>query len=211
MSSNPNRLVETYLNRLNAELADVPRGRRREIVDEIAEHIAEARADLPSPETEADVRTLLERLGDPADIAAEARQRFGVSVARPSWMEPTALVFLLVGGFFWGVGWLIGLVLLWLSAVWTTRDKVIGTLVVPGGLALPAFVLFWLAWSGGTTSCSGVMNPKTGQTNEVCRGGGTSASEVLGPVLVILLLAAEVFTAVYLARRMRRRAELATV
>jgi uncharacterized membrane protein len=216
MSSNLNRPVEKYLKHLDAELADLPHGRRREIVDEIADHIAEARADLPAPETEADIRTLLERLGDPADIAAEARQRFGVPVARSSWMEPAALVFLLVGGFFWGIGWLIGLVLLWLSAVWTTRDKVIGTLVVPGGLALPAFLLFlWLASSGGGQFCSSgtIRSPKTGQitTHEVCTGGGMSATEVLGLVLVILLLAAEIFTAVYLGRRIRRRGALATV
>jgi hypothetical protein len=33
------------------------------------------------------------------------------------------------------VGWLAGLVLLWSSRAWTTRDKWIGTLVIPGGLA----------------------------------------------------------------------------
>jgi len=60
--------VKKYLKQLDAELADLPRGRRREIVDEIADHIAEARAGLPAPETESDIRTLLERLGDPADI-----------------------------------------------------------------------------------------------------------------------------------------------
>ena len=69
----------------------------REIVDEIAEHIAEARAELPT-ESEAETRSLLERLGDPADIAADARQRFGVVPARPGWMETAALVLLLSAG-----------------------------------------------------------------------------------------------------------------
>ena len=82
MNSTADRHVERYLKRLDADLADLPRARRREIVDEIAEHIAEARADLPA-ESEAETRSLLERLGDPADIAAEARQRLDVPVARP--------------------------------------------------------------------------------------------------------------------------------
>jgi hypothetical protein len=31
--------------------------------------------------------------------------------------------------------WVVGVVLLWRSRAWTPRDKLIGTLVVPGGLA----------------------------------------------------------------------------
>lgn len=187
MSSNPNRAVEKYLKRLDAELADLPRGRRREIVDEIAEHIAEARADLPAPEAEADIRTLLDRLGDPADIAAEARQRFDVVPARPRWMETAALVLLLFGGFVFGVGWIIGLVLLWSSAVWTPWEKLLGTLVVPGGLA-GSFFLFSL-WAVSTTSDSNLL-----------------------PLLLIgLLVAAPLLTTAYLALEMRRRGELATV
>jgi hypothetical protein len=187
MSSNLNRPVEKYLKRLDAELAGLPRGRRREIVDEIAEHIAEARAGLPGPETEADIRTLLERLGDPADIAAAARQRFGVVPARPGWMETAALVLLLFGGFVFGVGWIIGLVLLWSSAVWTPWEKLLGTLVVPGGLA-GSFFLFSL-WAVTTTS------------------GG---SNVLPLVMIGLLVAAPLITTAYLALELRRRGELAT-
>ena len=72
MSTTPDKLVERYLKHLDVELDDLPRDRRREIVDEIAGHIAEARAALEH-ESEADVRNLLEGLGDPADIAADAR------------------------------------------------------------------------------------------------------------------------------------------
>src|SRR4029078_4078697 len=72
MSTSADALVEEYLDRLERELADFPSARRREVVHEISEHIAEARAGL-EPETEADVRNLLDRMGDPADIAAGAR------------------------------------------------------------------------------------------------------------------------------------------
>jgi uncharacterized membrane protein len=77
MSTTPDKLVERYLKHLEVELDDLPRDRRREIVDEIAGHIAEARAALEH-ETEADVRNILEGLGDPADIAADAGERFDV-------------------------------------------------------------------------------------------------------------------------------------
>ena len=75
MSATSDKLVERYLKHLDVELDDLPRDRRREIVDEISGHIAEARADLEQ-ETESDVRNILEGLGDPAEIAADARERF---------------------------------------------------------------------------------------------------------------------------------------
>ena len=77
MSTTPDKLVERYLKHLDVELDDLPRDRRREIVDEISGHIAEARAGLQA-ETEADVRNILEGLGDPAEIATDARERFDV-------------------------------------------------------------------------------------------------------------------------------------
>src|SRR6187399_929914 len=118
MSTTPDKLVDRYLKHLEVELDDVPRDRRREIVDEIEGHIAEARAALEH-ETEADVRNILEGLGDPADIAEEARERFEVApptaaqAFKPGWLEIAALILLLIGGivipFF---GWVIGVVLL---------------------------------------------------------------------------------------------------
>jgi uncharacterized membrane protein len=60
MSSTADKLVEDYLKRLNAELRGLPRARRRELVEEISAHIAEARADLET-EDEAEIRTLLDR------------------------------------------------------------------------------------------------------------------------------------------------------
>ena len=84
MTTEADALILRYLQELEAELHDLPANRRQELLDEVGEHIAAARAEL-DPETEAGVRTMLERLGDPADIAAEARERFGVQPrpARP--------------------------------------------------------------------------------------------------------------------------------
>ena len=154
MSTSADRLVDDYLDRLEGELVDFPSSRRRELVQEISEHIAEARAQL-DPETEAGVRNVLERMGDPADIAAEARGpreeptvvTAPVTVAAPApaavqrragGVEIGALILLLFGGLILPVvGWFVGVVPLWVSSAWTVPQKLLGMLVVPGGLALP--------------------------------------------------------------------------
>lgn len=211
MNSTADRAVTMYLKHLDADLADLPPARRREIVDEITEHIAAARAELPA-ENEAETRSLLERLGDPADIAAEARQRFDVPLARPGWQETVALVFLLVGGFIFIAGWFVGLVLLWTSSVWTVRDKLVGTFIVPGGLALPVFVFsLWALGADSGTSCLGRIDSQTGQTvGETCTGGGSNVQTIAAFVAFACLFAAPLITTAYLALRMRRRRELAT-
>jgi uncharacterized membrane protein len=157
MSTTPDKLVDRYVKHLEVELDDLPRDRRREIVDEIAGHIAEARAGLEH-ESEVDVRNILEGLGDPADIAEDARERFEVRPTvqaqpfKPGWMEVAALVFLLIGGLIIPMfGWIIGVVLLWVSNAWNVRDKIIGTVFVPGGLVLPiGLALFSSSVAGGT-------------------------------------------------------------
>ena len=204
MTRSGDRLVRDYLKRLNDELAGLPPARRRELVDEIEGHIAEASAALPD-ESESEIRGLLDRIGEPAEIAAEARERFGVRPRRAGFLEVAALVMLLVGGVVVPiVGWLVGVVLLWASAVWTTRDKILGTLVVPGGLGLALFLAFVPAY---TESCSEELDPETGVPipgTRVCEGGAPAAVEILGPILFVLLLVAPLAMVAYLAVRMRR-------
>ena len=65
-------LVDAYLRRLELELADLPAAKRHEIVNEIRSHIADERSAMVD-ETDANLMNLLDRLGDPAEIAAEAR------------------------------------------------------------------------------------------------------------------------------------------
>jgi uncharacterized membrane protein len=210
-------LVERYLKHLEVELDDLPRDRRREIVDEIAGHIAEARAGLEH-ESEADVRNILEGLGDPADIAEDARERFDVQPTRaalpykPGWIEVGALVLLLVGGlilpFF---GWMIGVILLWLSNAWNVRDKIIGTVFVPGGLGFLVFLYFMsasLVGSSGPSSCQ--SDPVTGEFNCVDPGASTSFVDVLVIVFLVALLVAPIVTTAYLTYRLRRHPAAAT-
>jgi uncharacterized membrane protein len=186
MTTEADALVLRYLQGLESQLGDLPANRRQELLDEVAEHITAARATL-DPETEAGVRSLLERLGDPADIAAEARDRFGVPAepARPTpWLEVIALVALVIPF----LGWVVGVVLVWLSRLWTTRDKLIGTL---GGMS-------WLVAGLGTLSMS-------------AQGSTAVGSGPLGPtemslVEVVLFLAPfllPVVAAIYLGFRLR--------
>ncbi|MBA3362667.1 MAG: hypothetical protein H0T94_14620 [Acidimicrobiia bacterium] len=89
----------------------MPGNRRLEILEEVEEHIAEARAGLT---TEAEIRTMLERLGPPEEIASEAKQRFGI-VQKPGApvLEIVAIVLLLVPL----AGWVLSSVLMWLSTI----------------------------------------------------------------------------------------------
>ncbi|GAA0742976.1 hypothetical protein Drose_36965 [Dactylosporangium roseum] len=66
-------LVNDYLRAVEQALAGVPASRRDELLADLSEHIAAKRAELaPDRETEVEVRSILELLGDPADVAAEA-------------------------------------------------------------------------------------------------------------------------------------------
>ncbi len=54
-----------------------------------------------------------------------------------------AVVGLVVGSLVLPVaGWLVGLVLLWRSPTWGVGDKLLGTLIWPGGLLLPLALPF---------------------------------------------------------------------
>jgi beta-lactam-binding protein with PASTA domain len=60
-----------YLERLRVSLGGLSAEDRRQILDQLSEHISSARAALPQ-QTEAAVREILERLGTPQEIAASA-------------------------------------------------------------------------------------------------------------------------------------------
>jgi hypothetical protein len=201
MASNADKLVADYLKRLNAELPGLPRARRGELVDEISEHIAEARAGLES-ENEAAIRALLDRLGDPEEIAAEARERFGVAPRKVGWKEVGALVLLPIGGVLIPVlGWFVGILLLWVSDAWNTRDKLIGTLVIPGGLLVPLGLGLVTRESGSCIEISSGGGPTTARN---CDDLGASSPGIFQIVLIVVLVLAPLATTVYLARRVRR-------
>lgn len=63
--------VADYLVRLERALRRLPSPRREQLLAEVQEHIAESRAGLHDP-TGADLAALLDQIGSPEDIAAEA-------------------------------------------------------------------------------------------------------------------------------------------
>lgn len=208
MSQTTDKLVSDYLESLNADLRGLPGGARREVLAEIEEHIKISRADL-QPDDESATRELLERIGDPDEIAADARERFGLRPPKRSWVEVLALVLLPVGGVIVPVvGWVVGVILLWVSDVWTTRDKILGTLIVPGGLAFPVYALFAVGYS---RECSGSFDANGHLISQHCTGGPSTWDRIGLPILVVAMVIGTLAMTVYLARRTRvPRSSLAT-
>ena len=60
------------------------------------------------------------------------------------------MLLLTLGSLVSWVGWAVGVLLLWTSQRWTRRDKLLGSLVLPGGLA-PAW---WFAHGPATVTCT---------------------------------------------------------
>lgn len=194
--------IKRYLEQLSRTARYLPRARRRELLGEIEEHIRESLADAPVA-SEAELLTLLDRLGDPAEIVAAASGDREAPV-RSTKMETAAIVLLLVGGFLWGVGWLVGVVLLWSSSLWTRRDKLLGTLVVPGGLAAAIFFILLALARGVVRSGSSCVHHLDGTTTGSCTGG-TSTLAVVGITAgLVLALLAPIATSIYLGRRLNK-------
>ena len=192
--------VDEYLRRLLRAMGDLPADRRDELLSEIEEHITSGLAEYPAP-TDADVRNVLERVGEPEVIAAEARERFGIKLAKRSWTDAAAIILLLIGGFTI-VGWFVGVVLLWISDVWNTRDKIIGTLLVPGGLAGALGLVLMLSAVPTSVSCE-VTGSGVGPNSSCVSHSSTSgAAAVL--ILAALVAVAPIATAIYLSWRLRR-------
>jgi HAAS len=210
-------LVADYLSRLDAAAHRLPADQHAELVDGIREHLDSALAGV-DPTNEAQVRAVLDRLGAPEEIVAAAIEGGPGATAGglPSWSaagsappiqappaqagsgpgvrEIIAVVLLPIGGFILPVlGWFIGVVLLWTSDRWTTRDKIIGTFVWPGGYLLPfAFGTF------AAQVCS--SDPITGA--ESCSGWAMPAW--LGVPVSVVLILAPLAVVGYLLSRARR-------
>lgn len=123
-------LAADYLRDLEREARRLPRAERQELVEEIRAHLAEATDPIM---TDAETLTVLDRLGQPRDIVKAERPDEGDRPDRRGTHEWAAIILLLFGGFVFVAGWIAGLILLWSSRAWNTRDKLIGTFVVPGG------------------------------------------------------------------------------
>lgn len=176
------RTVEDYLRELAATARILPAARRKELVEDVRSHIEVALAE--GGEDPATVHAVLEGLGAPREIVASAfadgaTVQAGQLSSGISALEITAILLLLFGAVLIGVGWLVGVLLLWASPRWSLADKLLGALILPWGLFLPVDLA--------------LQNP------QFWNGPGSSAA-------LILAMAAPIFTALWLTYRARKAA-----
>jgi uncharacterized membrane protein len=202
-------LAADYLRRLRRAGSELPAGRLDDLCAEIESHLAEA---IPPGTSDAEALSVIERLGPPEEIV-EAEQPASADPVAPNgdprtWREWAAVVLLPLGGFAFGVGWIAGLVLLWSSRAWTTRQKVLGTLIVPGGIAafFPVLVLSAVAaksrcmtFARRNGSFFGV-----GPRHCVTVGGPSSLHVFLTVVLIACVVIGPILVAVHLTRNARQ-------
>jgi hypothetical protein len=206
-------LVSDYLYRLSAAASSLPPTRREELVAEVREHIDVAtRAERAAGNAgEAGVRNVLDRLGSPEDIAREAiEQEPGVQPpAQPPPPQNTnvrdiaTVLLLMFGGFLIGIGWVVGVALLWTSTRWRTRDKWLATLVWPFGYAAVIGVGAIVGLSAGSvTACtsSGVVRAGA-RVQQTCHTSGFSLPAWAGIPIFLVIMIAPVLVAVRLLRQ----------
>ena len=153
-------------------------------------HIDEGRTGL-DPDDTASVRTLLDRVGDPAAIAAEAGAPPPGSRRWDAW-APWLIIFGPVAS---GLGWIAGVLILWTSPTWNRRDKLIATLVPPVGLVALFFGL--VTTLRATAGCAGPA--------ATCATKGFTLPLGVAILLVVAGLAAHLVPPIHLMRTRRRQ------
>ncbi|GAA5180165.1 hypothetical protein GCM10023322_11850 [Rugosimonospora acidiphila] len=139
----PDTLIADYLDRLRQASADLPAGSRAELMQDIGAHLAEK---VDATASEVQVRRVLDELGAPEEIAAEAADQSGTRSSAPAagglaYDVATVLVLLLGGFVIPLLGWIAGVVLLWNGPRWNARHKWAGTLIWPGAIILALVLL----------------------------------------------------------------------
>jgi uncharacterized membrane protein len=112
-------LVADYLRLVDLLLDHLPRARRQEILEGLAEHIADARAAL-TDESDSDLAAILQRVGTPEQIAAAEAQESGPPARRhPGGIEIVTMIALLAGMVMLPlVSLFIATAVMWFSKLW---------------------------------------------------------------------------------------------
>jgi hypothetical protein len=186
-------LAAEYLERLRRAGRGLPPGRLRELLTEIEGHLSEA---IDPSASDAQALTVLDKLGEPEAIIAAETPPLDELPDRRGAREWAAIILLLFGGFIFVFGWFAGLILLWSSRAWTTRDKWIGTLVVPGGLATSALIGLIAIGAPPKKLCHAIAGGV-----QHCTNASGQSTTVLGVAVFAFLVLAPIATSVYLARR----------
>ena len=193
-------LVGRYLAQLDAALRGIDASRRDEILAEVQGHIEEGRTGL-DPDDAASVRTLLDKVGDPAAIAAEAGAPPPGSRRWDAW-APWLIIFGPVAS---GLGWIAGMLILWTSPTWSQRDKLIATFVPLAGLV----ALFF-----GLVTALRAAAACPGHVPALHAAAGCTTSKLTLPLgvailLVVVGLAAHLLPPIHLMRTRRQRSTFA--
>lgn len=183
------KLVRRYLAQLDAALQGVDASRRQEILAEVHEHIEEGRDELDTDDA-AGVRTLLDRVGDPTAIAAEAGAPPPGTGRWDAW-APWLIIFGFIAS---GLGWIAGVLILWTSPTWSQRDKLIATFVPLAGLVALFFGL--VAALHAAASCPGPA---------ACTTKGVTLPLGIAILLIVAGLAAHLLPPIHLMRTRRQR------
>jgi hypothetical protein len=221
--------IAAYLDALGRALYGLPEPSRSEVYDEIRQHIADQLAQRGGDATA--IPEILDRLGDPNDIAREAGAGYPAAGAPAAgyWgggypggapqqskaQEIFAVILIAIGGFIGGIGWIVGVVLLWSSRRFSTADKLIGTLLIPGGLAVGLVLVFIGGIVPATVSVdscndSGPASLTYGRhlvrvsnvaSDCVSQGTGTSVATVIFIVVGVVALIGPIYTTIRLSRR----------
>ena len=190
------KLVRRYLTQLDAALQGVEASRRQEILAEVHEHIEEQRTGI-DPNDTASVRTLLDRVGDPAAIAAEAGAPSPGSRRWDAW-APWLIIF---GPLASGLGWIAGMLILWTSPTWSRRDQLIATFVPPAGLVALFFGL--VAVLRAAAGCSGHLPALHASAG--CTAKGITLPLAVAILLAVAGLAAHLLPPIHLMRTRRQQ------
>jgi hypothetical protein len=190
------KLVRRYLAQLDAALRGVDASRREEILAEVHGHIEEGRTGL-DPGDAASVATLLDRVGDPAAIAAEAGAPPPGSRRWDAW-APWLIIFGPVAS---GLGWIAGMLILWTSPTWSRRDQLIATFVPPAGLVALFFGLVTtLRAAAGCPAHVPALHASAG-----CTTSGLTLPLGVAILLLVAGLAAHLLPPIHLMRTRRQQ------
>lgn len=155
--------VAEFRRRLQTAVRRLPRSQSEQLLEQIDSHLEEA---ISPASTEADIRAVLDRLGNPEGIAQAAAPGQEGTPGTP-YREISALILLTVGSVLLPlVGWLAGVFLLWTSSRWHLREKLLGTLIWPGGLG--AVVFLAAGRVGGTSGCESGFNARGQVISQHC-------------------------------------------
>ena len=191
-------VATAYLQQVRREGRDLPGDRLAELLIDLEEHLSAA---IPADASDEDAREVLGRFGDPREIIEAERPDLIVPAERRGTREWAAIFLLLFGFIAAGIGWVVGVILLWRSRAWTTRDKLIGTLVLPGGLFATVLLLLLALGRPRKEICTN--HTYLGTIVMHCTHAPSSGPSTLGSMALVLLALTPIATAVYLARRAR--------